>query len=311
MPKGLTEVPGLKVGLVTDREAATGVTVILAEGGARASVEVRGSAPGTRETDLLAPGRLVESVQAIVLTGGSAFGLDAAGGVVRYLEERGLGFPTGPVNVPIVPAAVIYDLGIGSSRVRPDAEMGYRACLNASSGPVPEGSVGAGTGATVGKLFGIQQAVKSGQGCAAIRIGSLVVAALVVVNAFGDVYDAQGNFLAGPRDPATGKMVKTTELLLSQKLPGTPDNTTLGVVATNARLSKEELQKVAQMAHDGLARTIRPVHTMLDGDTIFALSLGEERGEVNLVGIAAVEAVAQGVERAVRLAESLGGIPTI
>lgn len=188
---GITEIEGIKVGVCSDRDAATGVTVVLVEEGARAAVDVRGSAPGTRETDLLRPSRLVEEVQAVVLAGGSAFGLDAACGVMRYLEERGRGFVVGPLSVPIVPAAILFDLLIGDMNVRPDAEMGYRACLNASAGPVPEGSVGAGTGATVGKIYGPFQAVKSGQGSASCRCGKLIVAALVAVNAFGDVFDRE------------------------------------------------------------------------------------------------------------------------
>ncbi|MEW5784332.1 MAG: P1 family peptidase [Bacillota bacterium] len=309
MRGGLTDITGLKVGVYTDREAITGVTVVLTGEGARAAVDVRGSAPGTRETDLLKPGRLVERVQAIVLAGGSAFGLDAATGVVRYLAEQGIGFPVGPYNVPIVPAAVIFDLFIGDGSKRPDAAMGYQACLNASEDPVPEGSVGAATGATVGKLYGPLQAVKSGQGSAACRCGDLIVAALVVVNAFGDVFDRSGKLLAGPRGPETDAMEQTVPLLLARNGNVTPGNTTLGVVATNAALTREALEKVAQMAHDGLARTIRPVHTLWDGDTIFALSLGEASADVSWVGIAAVEAVAEAVERAILTAQTLGGLP--
>ncbi len=307
---GITDIPGFKVGVTTDEEAATGVTVVLVEPGARAAVDVRGSAPGTRETDLLRPGQLVEQIQAIVLAGGSAFGLDAASGVMRYLEEQGRGFPVGPYNVPIVPAAVLFDLFIGNGSVRPDAAMGYQACLSASDGPVPEGSIGAGAGATVGKLFGPLQAVKAGQGSASCRFGELIVSALVAVNAFGDVYDRQGNLLAGPRNLDTGQMERTVDLLMGGAGPGRPGNTTLGIVATNAALSREALQKVAQMAHDGLARAINPVHTMWDGDTVFSVSLGQEEADLNLVGILAAEAVAAAVERAIQTAVTLGGIPT-
>lgn len=307
---GITDIPGFKVGVATDLEAVTGVTVVLAEPGARAAVDVRGSAPGTRETDLLRPGQLVEQVQAIVLAGGSAFGLDAATGVVRYLEEQGRGFSVGPYSVPIVPAAVLFDLFIGNGSVRPDADMGYQACLNASDGPVPDGSVGAGTGATVGKMYGPLQAVKAGQGSASCRFREVVVAALIVVNAFGDIYDRRGKLLAGPRNPETGQMERTVDLLIGGAGVGRSGNTTLGVVATNAALSREALQKVAQMAHDGLARTINPVHTMWDGDTIFSLSLGEAEADLNLVGIMAAEVVAAAVERAVEAAVTLGAIPT-
>lgn len=309
MTHGLTSIPGIKVGIVSDLESATGVTVVLAEGGAYGAVEVRGSAPGTRETDLLRPGQLVEQVQAILLAGGSAFGLNAAAGVVRYLEEMKEGFPVGPYNIPIVPAAVLFDLFIGSGDVRPDAEMGYRACKEASSSPVPEGSVGAGTGATVAKINGPQQAVKAGQGSAAVMNKDLIVAALAVVNAFGDVYDRQGNLLAGPLDPGTMKMQKTLDLLVGSENLGFPGNTTLVVVATNAGLKGAALTKVCQLAHDGLARSIWPVHTMWDGDTVFALSKGNIEADVNLVGILAAEAVSSAVERAVQKAETLCGIP--
>ena len=299
------------MGCCTDLEAATGVTVVLVEEGARAAVEVRGSAPGTRETDLLQPSRLVEKVQAVVLAGGSAFGLAAAGGVVRYLEERGRGFPTGALAVPIVPAAILFDLLIGSSTVRPDAAMGYQACLEASTGPVAEGSVGAGTGATVGKFYGPLQAVKSGQGSASCRCGELIMAALVVVNAFGDIYDRRGRLLAGPRHPETGRMECTSGLMQGQSGSGFPGNTTLGVVATNGRFNREALGKIAQMAHNGLARSIWPVHTMWDGDIIFSLSRGEVEADISLAGTMAAEAISAAVERAVLTAAPLCGIPSV
>lgn len=308
---GITEIEGIKVGVCTDEEAATGATVILAEDGARAAVDVRGSAPGTRETDLLRPSQLVEEVQAIVLAGGSAFGLDAASGVMRYLEERGRGHLVGPLRVPIVPAAILFDLFIGDMQIRPDAEMGYQACLNASTGPVPEGSVGAGTGATVGKFYGPPQAVKSGQGSASCRCGSLIVAALVAVNAFGDIFDRQGELLAGPRNPETGAMECTADLMAGLAGNNFPGNTTLGVVATNGSFLREALCKIAQMAHNGLARSIWPAHTMWDGDTIFTLSRGEEKADVSLAGTMAAEAVAAAVERAVLTARSLAAIPSI
>ena len=308
---GITDIEGVKVGHYTDLDAATGVTVILVEEGARAAVKVRGSAPGTRETDLLQPSRLVEEVQALVLAGGSAFGLDAAGGVMRYLEERGRGFPVGPLSIPIVPAAIIFDLLIGKSTIRPDASMGYRACLDAAAGPVVEGSVGAGTGATVGKFYGPFGAVKSGLGSASCRCGGLVVAALVVVNAFGDVYDRRGKLIAGPRHPETGAMERTADLMLSRSGSEFSGNTTLGVVATNGSFNREALGKIAGMAHNGLARAIWPVHTMWDGDLIFSLSLGEKEAEISLAGTMAAEAVSEAVERAVKTAASLGGVPAI
>lgn len=311
MVHGLTAIDGIKVGVAENLDAATGVTVIIAETGAKAAVEVRGSAPGTRETDLLRPGQLVEEIQAIVLTGGSAFGLDAATGVVRYLEEQGCGFSADPFRIPIVPAAVLFDLYIGDGKIRPDAAMGYQACKHASAKPVPEGSVGAGTGATVGKLYGISNAVKSGQGSAVIDNGTLKVAALVVVNAFGDVYDQQGKLLAGPRNPNSGVMEKTAAVMLGSGNTGNFGNTTLGVIATNALLSKVALHKVCQMAHDGLARCIWPVHTMWDGDTVFSISMGKETADVNLVGLMAAEAISEAVRSAVLKATILAGIPTI
>jgi L-aminopeptidase/D-esterase-like protein len=309
MASGLTDLQGIKVGVASNLEAVTGVTVVLIEDGARAAVEVRGSAPGTRETDLLQPGQLVEEIQAIVLAGGSAFGLDAACGAMKYLEEKGCGFTVGHYNVPIVPAAVLFDLFIGDGGVRPDAAMGYQACLASSDSPVPEGSIGAGTGATAGKINGMPHAIKTGQGSAALCSGDLIVAALVVVNAFGDIFDRKGNQLAGPRNPDTGLMEKTMDLLLNSGAAGSPGNTTLGVVATNAALSCTALTKVCRLAHDGLSRSIWPVHTMWDGDTIFCLSKGDLSADVNLVGLMAAEAVAVAVERAALTAGSLGGIP--
>lgn len=330
----IVDVPGIKVGHATNREALTGCTVVLAEEGAVAGVDVRGSAPGTRETDLLRPGNLVERVHAVLLAGGSAFGLAAADGVMAYLEERGIGFDVGVTRVPIVPAAVLFDLHAGDWRVRPDRAMGYQACVNAAApvnaaGATAEGNVGAGTGATVGKLFGPPQGMKSGVGTWSITLpGGVVIGAIVAVNAFGDVLDSQtGQLLAGPRDPQTGKPVRTMEFLqgiqdvparsgMESEMPGTPDfsdfagsNTTIGVVATNARLSKEAANKAAQMAHDGLARSISPVHTMVDGDTLFALSTGDVEADLSTVGAVAAEVVVQAVKRAVLAAESLGGIP--
>lgn len=311
MVPGLTDIDGIKVGTMSNTEAATGVTVVLVEEGARAAVEVRGSAPGTRETDLLLPGRLVEEVQALVLSGGSAFGLDTATGVMDYLEQCESGFPVDRFRIPIVPAAVLFDLFIGDGRVRPDKEMGFEACRKASSGPVPEGSVGAGCGATVGKIHGMDYAVKSGQGSFALKKENLIVAALVAVNAFGDVYDRRGRLLAGPRNPQTGLMEKTIDLILGGNGNGCSGNTTLGVVATNANLDRPSLQKVCQLAHNGLARSICPVHTMWDGDTIFALSRGDLDADVNIVGLMAQEAVSGAVERAVASAASLCGIPAV
>ena len=311
MSYGLTAVKGIKVGVASNFEAATGVTVILAEDGMRAAVEVRGSAPGTRETDLLKPGQLVSEIQALVLAGGSAFGLDAASGVVRYLEEQNCGFDVAPYCVPIVSAAVLFDLFIGDGSIRPDAEMGYQACLSADDGPVPEGTVGAGTGATVGKLYGTAGAVKTGQGSAIKKKGDLIVAALVVVNAFGDIYNADGTLLAGPRNPQSGKMEKTIDLMLDLEAQGFPGNTTLGIVVTNANFEGTALEKICRMGHDGLARSIWPVHTMWDGDTLFAVSKGDIAADLNLVSLMAAEAVAEAVRRSAHTATTLGGVPAL
>lgn len=304
----LTDVPGITVGHWTDTEAVTGCTVVLCPQGAVTGGEVRGSAPGTRETDLLRPMHLVQQAHAIVFSGGSAFGLDAASGVVRFLEERGYGFDTRAARVPIVPAAVLYDLNIGSAKVRPGPEQGYQACL-AAGAEVEEGSVGAGTGATVGKVLGIERATKGGLGTCSLRLGDLIVAALVVVNAFGDVIDPRsGRVLAGPRDG--DKLLSTAELLKSETFQRPWSNTTLGVVATTARLSKEEANKLAQMAHSGLARTIVPCYTMYDGDAIFALSTGQEPADITVLGTLAAEVVAEAVLRAVNQARGLGGVPS-
>ncbi len=313
---GLTDVPGLKVGHFTHSARPTGCTVVLAETGVVCGVDVRGGAPGTRETDLLDPVATVEVVHAIVLSGGSAFGLDAASGVVRYLEEKGIGYPVGVGRVPIVPAAILFDLAVGDWKIRPDAASGYEAARTASSGPVPEGSVGAGAGATVGKLLGPDRAMKSGLGTAAIRLPSgAIVGALVAVNALGDVVDpATGRLLAGARTQDGKQVGGAMEALLAGQTPGRPlggRNTSIGVVATNLTLTKAEATKVAQMAHDGLARSIRPVHTPWDGDTLFALSTGSVKLEepALLVGTLAAEAVARAVVRAVMKAKGLPGLP--
>ncbi len=320
----ITSIPGLRVGHAQDDEALTGVTVVLCEQGAVGGVDQRGGAPGTRETDAMHPLHLVERVHAIVLSGGSAFGLDSASGVVRYLEERGVGFDVRVARVPIVPAAILFDLGIGRADVRPDATMGYQACLNASANPPAEGNVGAGIGCTVGKILGITQAMKSGLGSAAIDIGKgVIVAAIVAVNVFGDVINPQtGQIMAGARaitdEPlqmgAKGYFADTLQVM--KTMVGRTfgfarrENTAIGVVATNAKLSKEHINKVAQMAQDGLARTVRPAHTMLDGDTIFALSAGSRKADVNIVGAFAAEAFAQAVLRAVQMAQPLAGLPS-
>ena len=311
----ITDVPGIKVGHATNSGALTGCTVVLCAEGATAGVDVRGSAPGTRETDAIEPTTLVEKAHAVLLTGGSAFGLDAAAGVMKFLEAEGYGFVFGPVRIPIVPAAAIFDLTIGDSTVRPDKEMGYLACLNAENGHVQEGNVGAGTGATVGKILGMSRCMKGGIGTASIRVtarGNVIVGAVVVVNAMGDVVDPQtGDIIAGARDRKTGGFTNIVKRMLSAgpKSNQALLNTTIGVIATNAKLDKNGATKVAQMAHDGLARTIRPVHTMSDGDTMFALSTGDVPANLNVIGTAAAEVTAEAVARAVRAAKDAANIP--
>jgi L-aminopeptidase/D-esterase-like protein len=317
MYNAIIDIQGIKVGHYTDKKAVTGCTVILCEAGAVAGVDIRGSAPGTRETDLLRPMNLVDKIHAIVISGGSAFGLDAAGGVMRYLEEQDIGYKTPVARVPIVSAAIIFDLSIGNPKIRPGFEEGYKACQTASDKEVSEGCVGAGTGATVGKALGIEKATKSGLGTASCKIGDdIIVAALVVVNAIGDVINPKtGKILAGPRSQDNKCFHNTTELLsqgiYSYRQNSLPTNTTIGVVATNACLNKEQVNKLAQMAQDGLARAINPSHTMHDGDTIFALSSGDKISDITILGSLAAEVVSNAIIRAVQQAETLAGIPAI
>jgi len=309
----ITDVSGIKVGHATDVEGLTGCTVVLCEAGAVGGVDQRGGAPGTRETDLLRPMHLIQKVHAVVLAGGSAFGLAAADGVMRYLEERKIGFKAGPARVPIVPAAILFDLAIGSSDAWPDARMGYAACLDARDGPIEEGNIGAGTGCSVGKILGAGRATKTGIGSASVDLGGgLVVSALVAVNAFGDVVDAQGQIVAGKR-PLRGPGFANTLAVLRSRVGKlalrVAGATVIGVLATNARLDKEGANKVAQMAQDGLARAIRPAHTLFDGDTIFALATGKVRANVNLVGAYAAEVVATAIRRGAQMAIAAGGLP--
>lgn len=320
----ITDVPGIRVGHADHAEGLTGCTVVLCTDGAVAGVDQRGGAPGTRETDALRPMHLVQKAHAVMLAGGSAFGLDAASGVVRYLEEQGVGFDVQVARVPIVPAAILFDLALGDAGIRPDAAMGYEACVNASGDRPEEGNAGAGMGASVGKIFGMGGAMKAGIGTASIDLGGgLVVGALIAVNAMGDVvHPADGRILAGARPTRLGpvalggkgpfadtlKMMTTTAGRTALRV-ASGGNTVIGVVATNARLDKEGANKVAQMAQDGLAQVIRPAHTMLDGDTLFALATGDKKANVNLVGAYAAEVVAQAIVRAVQSAEAAGGIP--
>ncbi len=313
----LTALEGFRVGHAQNLDGPTGCTVVLCPPGTVGGVDQRGGAPGTRETDLLRPLHLVEHVHAVLLTGGSAYGLDAAGGVMRYLEAAGIGFQVSTGVVPIVPAAVIFDLDIGNPAIRPDAAMGHAACQAASDAPAAEGCVGAGTGARVGMYMGAAFACKSGVGSALIDLGNgLKVAALMVVNALGDIVDAQGAILAGMRQPPEGdRFVGAINLMrqMAATPPPSPtagSNTIVGVVATNARLTKMQANKVAQMAQDGLARAVCPAHTMYDGDTIFALASGTHGpADVSVIGAFAAEATAQAIRRAVQTATPLAGLP--
>jgi L-aminopeptidase/D-esterase-like protein len=315
---GLTAIDGIRVGHHTLTERPTGCTVVLVEKGATAGVAVRGSAPGTRETDLLDPSNLVEQVHAIVFSGGSAFGLDAAAGVMKYLEERKVGFPFGGAYVPIVPGAVLFDLPVGGKPlVRPDAACGYAAAKAATDGAVPEGSVGAGAGATVGKFGGAGRAMKGGIGTASITLpNGLIVAALVAVNSAGDIVDpANGRIVAGARGADGQTFIDARTLLRSGKTaaerPG--ENTTLGLIATNARVTKAQARKIAEMAHDGFARAIVPAHTMNDGDIIFAMGTGAFTGEANIttLGGLGAEVMADAILRAVREATGLPNYPAV
>jgi L-aminopeptidase/D-esterase-like protein len=316
-PGSIVDVGGIKVGQYSDTRRPTGCTVIIFERGAVAGVDVRGSAPGTRETDLLNPVNTVERVNAILLAGGSAFGLDAASGVMRYLEENRMGYRVGASIVPIVPAAILFDLNLGDGKIRPDEQAGYAACQAASTSAPKEGNVGAGAGATVGKLFGFGSAMKSGIGSASMRIGEsgLVVSAIVAVNAAGDVRHRQtGRILAGARAPDGQGFLDSMSQILQGATLGRREaggNTTIGLVATNAVLTKTEASKVAQMAHDGLARTINPIHTAADGDTIFAAATGSasERADVTTIGSIGAEVMARAVNRAVQMAWGIPGLP--
>jgi L-aminopeptidase/D-esterase-like protein len=301
----ITDVRGLEVGQAQDEEALTGCTVILCRKGAVAGVDVRGGAPGTRETDLLNPVNHVQKVHAIVLAGGSAFGLDAATGVMRYLEEQKIGYKTGAAKVPIVPAAILYDLALGRTSIRPDSAMGYLAAATASSDPPGEGNVGAGTGAAVGKIRGMEYAMKAGVGTSSLNINGIVIGALAAVNAIGDVMDPKtGKVIAGLRTGSTLEWLKKNQTRSAAR-----SNTVIGVIATNAKLTKAEATKVAQMAHDGLAQAIRPAHTMYDGDTIFALATGERKADVSMVGAFAAEVMATAIVRAAKMAKPAGGLP--
>jgi L-aminopeptidase/D-esterase-like protein len=307
----ITDVAGVEVGHFTDTRRPTGCTVVIVREGAVAGVGVRGAAPGTRETDLLAPTHLIERVHGVLLAGGSAWGLDAASGVMRWLEEQGVGFPVGPLRLPIVPGAVLFDLMLGDASVRPDAAAGYRACELASAKAPAQGNVGAGTGAVVGKIFGIERAMKGGIGSASVTVEGITVGALVACNAVGDVIDPDtAQVVAGARSRNGKSLFDSRRALLRGEAPkpllaGT--NTTIGVIATDAVITKAQASRLATMAHDGLARCINPVHTMSDGDTLFALGTGRAGGALGMMtlGTMAAEATAMAVLRAVRAAQGI------
>ncbi len=311
-PEGaITDVPGIEAGHFTDMRRPTGCSVVIAPEGAVGGVDVRGAAPGTRETDLLAPANTVEAVHAVLLSGGSAFGLDAASGVMRWLDERGIGLPVGPARVPIVPGAVLFDLMVGDAAIRPDAAAGYAACGAASAQPPAEGCVGAGAGAVVGKVFGMDFAMKGGIGTASVRVGGVTVGALVACNALGDVVDpGTGRVIAGARTADGTGLRDTRRALLAGEAP-TPllagTNTTIGVIATDATLTKVQATRLAQAGHDGLARAINPVHTASDGDTLFALATGRAAAHPGMLALSvmAAEAVSRATVRAVLAARGL------
>jgi L-aminopeptidase/D-esterase-like protein len=311
--KGLTDIPGIRVGHVSDYDAITGCTAVLCEQGAVGGVDIRGPASGTQEIDTLSAGHVSDRVHGILLAGGSAFGLEAASGVRRYLAQRRIGYRFGGQNIPIVPAAILFDLGIGKPDVHPGLAMGEAAAAAATTGAVREGCVGAGTGATIGKVFGMKQAMKGGLGSFTVALpGGVLVASLVAVNAFGDVRDpASGKILAGARKaPDSREFANTEEQMKRGALAGSGrGNTTLAVVATNAKLTKVQATKLAQFASLGMARTIYPVNTMNDGDIVFALSLGDHQAGIDTLGVAAAEAVAEAIVRAVKFAKTLGGVP--
>jgi L-aminopeptidase/D-esterase-like protein len=309
----LCDVPGVLVGHATDREGLTGCTAVLFEEPAVVGVDVRGSSPGTRETDRLSPTGTVRRTHALLLTGGSAFGLAAVEGVVSFLEESDVGLDVGVARIPLVSAAVLFDLVVGSPAARPDLEMGYEAASSAKNGDFAQGSVGAGTGATVGKVLGMERAMKGGVGSASVRLdGGLVVGALAAVNAFGGIRDPiGGGILAGPRmdDGALGDTVGLLPEAVTRMRWG--EDTTLGIVATNADLSKTQASKVAQMAHDGLARAVEPVHTTVDGDVVFAASVGGVDAPTDVVGAWGARVMQEAILRAVRRAEGVPGIPSV
>ena len=309
----IMDIPGIRIGHAQDEEAATGCTVVICEKGATAGVDVRGGSPGTRETDALDPVNNRKEIHAVLLAGGSAFGLDAAGGVMRYLEERHVGRDVGVTCIPNVCGAILFDLKCGDYRIRPDAEMGYKACVNAGTVPLAEGSVGAGTGCTVGKILGQAFAMKGGIGTCAFRQGELLVGAVVAVNCVGDIYDREsGRIIAGVLRKGSSLPGNTEDIILSDYASMTDffsGNTVIGCVVTNAKLDKAKANKLASVSQNGIARAVRPAHSIFDGDTVFTMCTGETEANLDAVGILSAYAVEQAILRAVKHAESICGYP--
>ncbi|WP_333638581.1 P1 family peptidase [Tissierella praeacuta] len=309
----ITDVPGIKVGHAQSEEGMTGCTVIICNSGATGGVDVRGAAPGTRETDLFKSEKMVDKVHAVVLSGGSAFGLEAASGVMRYLEEQNIGFDVGVTKVPIVASAVIFDLNIGNCNIRPDFNMGYIAAKNANVNNI-QGNVGCGMGATIGKILGPENAMKSGLGSATIKVGELIVSAMVAVNSFGDIYDYKNNKqIAGVYDYKNNKLLNTIDIMKNKNrnLGFNIQNTTIGIIATNAKLTKAEANKISEMAHNGFARSINPIHTMVDGDTIFTMATNEIMADISLIGTMAGEAMSKAIVNGVLFAEGVCGLKAL
>lgn len=308
-----TDMDDIKIGHAHDMDAGTGCTVLLCENGATAGIDVRGGAPGTRESDLLNPVNLVQKIHAVILSGGSAFGLDSASGVMQYLEERNIGFDVQLTRVPIVCGAVLFDLAVGDHKIRPDKEMGYQACRNATMLTCAEGCVGAGAGATVGKILGMERAMKSGLGCYALQVGALKIGAVVAVNCLGDVLDPEtGERLAGLlNEDLTG--LADTEAVMVASYAGRKNvfagNTTIGIIVTNAELTKSQATKLASMAHNGYARTMRPAHSMFDGDTIFTMATGRVEADLSVLGLLAARVMERAIVAAIKKAHPLFGLP--
>ncbi|KZL92128.1 P1 family peptidase [Clostridium magnum] len=307
----VNNIEGIKIGNAQNLEGPTGCTVVICEEGAAAGVDVRGGSPGTRETDLLDPVNLVDKIHAVVLSGGSAFGLDAASGVMQYLEEKNVGFDVSVTKVPIVCSAVLFDLIIGDHRIRPDKAMGYEACKNSETNKISEGNIGAGAGATVGKILGPHNSMKGGLGCYAVQVGELQVGAVIAVNCLGDIIEpSTGKIIAGALNENKKTFADTEEIMISrysEKKNLFSGNTTIGVVITNGKFTKSEMNKIASMAHNGYGRAMRPAHSIFDGDTIFTMSTGKIDADINVVGLLAARVVEQAVVRAVKNAEGILG----